>query len=643
MRKWWALPTVLVAFALAAPSANAADELQITRAEEADGQVTIEFSVPAAVAPDLDPASDVEVLENGVAVEHTVAPVPSNGLEIVLVIDTSGSMRENGAIDAAKAAANAFLDRLPADVTVGVVSFDDTPSLVAPLGTDRNATRAALASLTASGETALFDAMVFSSSLFSGGTNDKQIILLSDGGDTVSFNTFENALAVASTIRTSVIELTSSEANAQVLFNFAVGGGGTMAQATDPDTLGTLYGDVANDLLNRYRVQLTAAATGDVVYTVRVDSSEGVLEASTTITVDTAATSTTVDFAVTTLPNDPGDLTGAPVSTAGASPEAEAAGEPSGLSANVLRLLGGLALFTGALLLFLLITAPRAQRSQRLTARKTVNPLQEQPEGVVDRLTGATERAMGDTRYTALGDKLDIAAIPLRPSEFLLLCISIGTVFTIILAVVLPTLIGLIAGLVLSPLIARGYLNRKMEARRKAFVEQIPDLLQILVTSLRAGYGLPQALDLAATQIDDPARSELQRVLFEVRIGRDPGDALQAAADRMGSSDFNWVVAAMQINREVGGELAVVLENVAETVRERQRLRRQIRVLTAEGRASAYVLTALPFVVGGALWFANRDYFDPFKDPPGPALVVMGIVLILVGWFWMRRLIKEPT
>jgi len=642
VRKWWALPAILVAFALAAPSANAADELQITRAEERDGTVTIEFSAPATVSDGIVLASDVAVLENGTPTPATVDRVASNGLEIVLVIDTSGSMRENGAIDAARAAAVGFLDRLPEDVAVGVVSFDDTPALVAPLGTDRDATRAAINGLTADGETALFDAMVFSSQLFSGGTTDRQIVLLSDGGDTVSFNTFDAAKAIASSIRTSVIELTSSEANAQVLFEFAVGGGGTMAQATDPETLGTLYGDVANDLLNRFRVQLTAAATGEVVYTVQVDTAEGVLETSTTVTVDTPGATTTVPFEVTTLPK-PDDLGGATPSTAGPEPAGELPAESSGLSAGLLRVLGFLALFCGALLLLLLITGPRAARSQRLAKRNEFGPPQEQPEGVVDRLSGAAEKAMGDTRYTALGEKLDVAGIPLRPSEFLLLWIAIGAVLTIALALILPTVVGLIAGLVLSPIIARSYLNGKVEKRRRAFVEQIPDLLQILVTSLRAGYGLPQALDLAATQIDDPARTELQRVLFEVRIGRDPGDALQAAADRMNSSDFNWVVAAMQINREVGGELAVVLENVAETVRERQRLRRQIRVLTAEGRASAYVMTALPFILAGALWLANRDYFEPFADHPGPMLIGMGLILIVIGWFWMQRLIKEPT
>ena len=88
---------------------------------------------------------------------------------------------------------------------------------------------------------------------------------------------------------------------------------------------------------------------------------------------------------------------------------------------------------------------------------------------------------------------------------------------------------------------------------------------------------------MTANQCDEPARAEFQRVQFEIRIGRDPGEALSATATRMASKDFDWVVAAIQINREIGGELAVVLDNVAETIRERQKMHRQIRVLTAEG------------------------------------------------------------
>jgi tight adherence protein B len=108
----------------------------------------------------------------------------------------------------------------------------------------------------------------------------------------------------------------------------------------------------------------------------------------------------------------------------------------------------------------------------------------------------------------------------------------------------------------------------------------------------------------------------------------------------MQSKSFEWVVSALEINREVGGELAQVLSTVAETIRERQQLERQIQTLTAEGRMSAYILTALPLVMIAALALINPGYFEPMKSAPGPAIIISSIMLLGVGWIWMQRLIK---
>jgi tight adherence protein B len=127
-------------------------------------------------------------------------------------------------------------------------------------------------------------------------------------------------------------------------------------------------------------------------------------------------------------------------------------------------------------------------------------------------------------------------------------------------------------------------------------------------------------------------------VLLEVRVGRDPGDSLRALADRMGSDDFDWVVGAIDINRDVGGDLAMILDNVAETIRERQRLQRQVKTLSAEGRLSGYVLTALPLVLALAMAVINPGYLAELGSGVGPVLVVGGAVLLVIGWIWIRRL-----
>jgi tight adherence protein B len=118
----------------------------------------------------------------------------------------------------------------------------------------------------------------------------------------------------------------------------------------------------------------------------------------------------------------------------------------------------------------------------------------------------------------------------------------------------------------------------------------LPDVLTIMASSLRAGHSFMQALDTVAKEIAQPAATEFQRVVAEIRLGRPAEDALEALAERVGSADFMWAVLAVNIQREVGGNLAEILDNVADTLRERATLRRQIKVLTAEGRLSAWGL-----------------------------------------------------
>lgn len=615
--------------------AAAASDLTITGVVSDGTSVTIDFSVPATVLADFDDQglsveNAVNVFENGTRVANpTVTSVPSNELEVVLVVDVSGSMK-GAAIDAAKAAANQFVSLMPKDVAIGVVAFADTPSLTSPLTLDRNSTRAAIDSLRASGETALYDAIVFAEVLFSGGTFDRQIIVLSDGGDTASLNSLDGALDTARKIRTSVVQLVSSDSDTAVLEQLAEANGGLLEQADDPAALGDLYASVADDLLNRYRVTFPISAVGSVDYRLTLDTTDSRLSDSVTAEIElaapsTVATSTTLDLTVDTSADEVRDPFASGVSSAG------------------LWLVGVGAFFFAFLLLLAFLTAPGRRNSQDLNARLARGG--GSPDGNPIRgLSSLAERLLsrGD-RDRALARNLDIAGLPLRPGEFVLVTILGGLVLVLVLALLMPGALAIFVGIALTPLVARAYVQRRIGTRRSKFIEQMPDMLQTMVSSLRAGYGLPQALDVAANQSPEPTRSELQRVQFEARIGRDPGEALQSVADRMNSQDFNWVVSAMQINREVGGELALVLDNVGETVRERQKLRRQINVLTAEGRLSAYVLTALPILLAVALLVTNPDYFEPLGSGGGIVLVVVAIALLSAGWVWIRRLVKEEN
>jgi tight adherence protein B len=152
---------------------------------------------------------------------------------------------------------------------------------------------------------------------------------------------------------------------------------------------------------------------------------------------------------------------------------------------------------------------------------------------------------------------------------------------------------------------------------------------------------MPQALDTVVREGQQPMTGEFNRALVEARLGVPIEDALEGVGRRMQSKDFAWVVMAIRIQREVGGNLAEILTTVAATLRERERLRRQVQVLSAEGRLSAWILGALPPVFTLYLILSRPDYLRPLVTQPlGWLLVITGATLLTVGVLWMRKAVK---
>jgi tight adherence protein B len=171
--------------------------------------------------------------------------------------------------------------------------------------------------------------------------------------------------------------------------------------------------------------------------------------------------------------------------------------------------------------------------------------------------------------------------------------------------------------------------------------EQLPDVLSILASSLRAGHSFLQALDQVAGEIKEPSAGEFHRVVSEIRLGRSIDDAMNEMADRVGSEDMRWAVMAVNIQRQVGGNLAEVLDIVANTVRERAYVHRQVRVLSAEGRLSIAILTALPFGIFFYLALVNPEYVAPlFTTMIGRILLLIGGTLMGLGVFSMTRIVR---
>jgi len=185
------------------------------------------------------------------------------------------------------------------------------------------------------------------------------------------------------------------------------------------------------------------------------------------------------------------------------------------------------------------------------------------------------------------------------------------------------------------------FVSRRQSTRLHNFNRQLPDVLERLVGSLRSGYGLTQAVEWVAKQMPDPAGGEFDRVVREMQLGRSLAQALDSMVRRVDSDDLALIVTAIQIHYEVGGSLAEILETVTETIRERVRIQREIRVLTAQQRFSGYVLIALPIGLAILLYIMNPEYEGRLFEP-GPTLCIPigAAIMMILGYLLMRRFIE---
>jgi tight adherence protein B len=238
--------------------------------------------------------------------------------------------------------------------------------------------------------------------------------------------------------------------------------------------------------------------------------------------------------------------------------------------------------------------------------------------------------------------RLDLAGLKRDPAEWLL----IGTAVSLVVAIALTVLFGnllvaLVIGFLAGWLVMKFALNFLIKRRQAKFADQLPDMLQFVAGSLRSGFSLSQAMDAAVREDTQPVAGEFSRALAESRIGVDLEDALDQVADRMESADLRWTVIAIRIQRETGGNLAEVLGNTVETMRERAMLKRHVRALSAEGRLSAYILVSLPIFIGGWIFLTRRAYLRPMYTST-VGIIMLGFAALLVGGgaLWMKKLVK---
>jgi len=634
---------VLVALGAAVP-AVAEPSGQVESVETRDGVVRVLFTLrelPAGVTPDL---SSVEVDIAG-QVQPATAGLASNAGDTldrstVLAMDVSNSMA-GARFLAAREAALTFIDQAPADVRIGLVTFAGAVTEVLAPTLDRAASREAVNQLELHKGTLLYDGIQESLNVLpDGGAGN--VVVLSDGVDNGDTGLRETITALEdSDRRVDVIALEQSGQALQVLEQLAAAGSGEVVSA-DSDSVAQAFTEQAAQLESQLLVSFdvpdgwdggdttlsTSVSVGDVAYS------------------DTALVSIPASAEPVAMPSgaaDPSQLSAAP---------------PPRFTISRTAMLGGIGALAlaGALVALLLSNAFPGREKQTLNTRLSpygggqgagTGPAAgrlapSHSPSVRQQAVELTEKAISRGVDVSLGRRLDAAGLKLNSAEWVLLHAGVavgaaGAGFLLTGGKLLTTLLLLLLGAA-GPWV---YLSLKKSRRLKAFNGQLADTLQLISGSLSAGLSLAQSLDTVVREGNEPVSGEFRRALIEQRLGVEIETALEGVAERMQSDDFGWVVMAIRIQREVGGNLAELLTTVAATLREREYLRRQVAVLSAEGRLSAYILGGLPPLFIGYLAMARPTYLAPmYSTTLGWMMSGSAVVMMLVGVFWLKKSVK---
>jgi tight adherence protein B len=619
-----------------APAAHAAEGSIVGYQRSGDG---LQLSVEVPVAAEVD-LGGVATTVGGTAYDSAAELIdssePTIARTVVLAIDTSNSMTGDR-FAAAKAAADTFLDSVPDDVEVGLVSFDSDVTVELEPSLDRDRAREVVAALTLSQGTLLNDAVIEAVAL-TGDDGQRSVLVLSDGADTSTTPLSDATTAITDSqgVVVDVVALEQTGAAQDALSLISQAGGGEVVSA-DSASLTAAFSDQAEVLSRQVAVSVDVpddVAAGQVEVQVTLPSSAGDVVA--------VATLPAVPVEQDTDDGGLGAIPAAPDTSSGG-------GTPAWL------MYAGVVVFGLGLALTLVLLVPR--RPVAMSAAERVSTYTHATFGTPDHakdqqpetpLTQQASDAIADVlkRNQSLDERisqrLEGAGSELKSSEWLLLH---GGLFLAVTAVGL--LLGrgnVVVGLVFMVLGVVGpwmYLGLRASQRRKKFNAALPETLQLMSGSLSAGLSLMQSVDTIVREGAEPVASAFKRVLVETRIGVPLEDALDGVADRFDSRDFRWVVMAIRIQRQVGGNLAELLGTVSATMREREYMRRQVAALAAEGKLSAIVLGALPPLFLLYLLLTQGDYVTPlFTEPLGLVMLIGGGLWLSVGIFWMSKLVK---
>lgn len=561
-------------------------------------------------------SGNVEVRENGLRVTGVrVDPIGTSGVRfgVVLALDASESMTGAPAA-AALESARAFVSRRTETQNIGIIAFNGELSVVRGLTRDGAALRSALATQPplAYG-TRIYDALIQSLDLLrKAKLSSGSIVLLSDGADIGSSRSLSEAVAAAKKqrVRIFTVGLRSGAFDPKPLRAIAARTGGSYAEARSAAELASIYERLGEELAGEYLVRYRSAARPMT----QVDVSVRVAGAGRAIASYVAPTPSLL----------------APYHRSAVQKFLRSDSSPVAI-----------ALFFALLACSLLLVLTRRPTTTVVDRVQTF--ASGKPGARVDYAATAALLAATRNRYTSgwwaqLERDLELARMTVTPRQVVGMALG-GTVTFALLALTLKVPAIALFGLT-TPFIARSVVQRKLKAVRNEFADQFPASLQVLASALRAGHSFNGALGVVVDNAHEPARSELARVVQDDRLGVLPEVAMRRLARRMANRDIEQVALLAELQRTAGGNSAEILDTVVATVRERAEIRRLVRTLTAQGRMSRWILTALPVVLALFLWVSNPDSMNAFvASNVGQVALVTAALMVVAGSLVIQRIV----
>jgi tight adherence protein B len=577
-------------------------------------------------------AADFAVKEGGKPVKiDGVVPLTSSPKGVVIAVDTSGSMSQDGKLEAVQAAIRDFVSRKQPQDQMAIVSFNNSAEVIQGLTADANKLTQSVDRLSPLNETAMWDGVNMALRMLAQSPADLQpnVVLITDGRDTVSSSDFATTRANVLSANASVfsIGISGPELDSAPLQDLATASGGTF-QSGAVSAFGGLLGSADAVLGNQYELSYTSTAKDSI--DLEVDAG-GLSVKAPSIGIGTV----TEGFS--------------------ARPDVVESKTPALFKGAIAKWMVALLVLAAAGLLayalILIVVRDMSTLENALQPYAAEGPSMEAdgPSDVRMAETAFVKRAVEMTGRFAeergllqwVERQLEQADLPLRAAEAIFFWLSAIVVLTLLGLFSTRSFFGALVLLFIAAVTPAVVLSGLSSRRQRKFTSQLPDTLQLLSGSLRAGYSLLQGVEAVSQEVSDPMGQELRRVLAEARLGRPLEDSLADTAQRMGSPDFDWAVMAIRIQREVGGNLAELLQTVGETMIARERLRREVRSLTAEGRISAIILGILPIALGGVMYAVNPEYIQVlFKHTSGHIMLAGAGLLALVGFYWMKKTIE---